>query len=310
MIGGIPSYTEKFLLDINKLQKRSVKAQEAITSGLKISRVSDAPDDISRLLGARSQLDSAIQTGLNLGRVKVEADTAEHALQSAVSLVERARNLASQGASGIQNAATRRQIADELQGVLERLVAVSATAVEGRFLFSGDADQAPPYQLDPNSPKGVSGYQGSPSTRKVADASGLQFSVGQSADNIFDAANDSDNVFLAINGMRRALLAVDNPPDPPDATIPTLQDALRNLGTAGTYLNQRLAGYGLVQNRVNESIDTTTHLELSLRQQLANIEEADLAEAAVELTQTSTNLNAAFQARAQTPRRSLFDVLG
>src|SRR5512140_258942 len=139
MIGGVPSYTEKFLLDIDRLQRRSVKAQESITSGLKISRVSDSPDDVSRLLGTRTQLDSAIQTGLNLGRVKVEVDTAEQALQVGVSLMERARTLASQGAGGSQNASTRRQVADELQGILERMVAVTSTAVEGRYLFSGDA---------------------------------------------------------------------------------------------------------------------------------------------------------------------------
>jgi flagellin-like hook-associated protein FlgL len=156
----------------------------------------------------------------------------------------------------------------------------------------------------------VSAYQGSASNRKVADANGLLFSTAQSADIIFDSADPELNVFGAVNGMRRALLAVDNPPDPPDPTIPAIAEALHRLDTAGRYLNQRLSTYGLIQNRVREALDGAAKLEISQRAQIAEIEEADLAQAAVELTQTRTNIEAALQARAANPRRSLFDVLG
>lgn len=310
MMRGIPSSTERFLIDINRLQKRSVKAQQQLASGLKISKVSDSPDEVSRLLSARANLESVLQTQQNLGRIKVEVDTAERALQNSVSLVERARTLGAQGSNDLQGAATRQQIADELQGILERLVTAAATAVEGRYVFSGDADQTPPYSLDLSMPNGVGSYQGAAANRKVADASGLLFSTGQSADLIFDSADAEQNVFGAVNGMRRALLAVDNPPDPPDPTIPTVSEALHRLDTASRYLNQRLSTYGLIQNRVRESLDGAARLEISQRAQIAGIEEADLAQAAVELTQTRTNLEAALQARATSPRRSLFDVLG
>lgn len=310
MMRGIPSSTERFLIDINRLQKRSVKAQQQLASGLKISKVSDSPDEVSRLLSARANLESVLQTQQNLGRIKVEVDTAERALQNSVSLVERARTLGAQGSNDLQGAATRQQIADELQGILERLVTAAATAVEGRYVFSGDADQTPPYSLDLSMPNGVGSYQGAAANRKVADASGLLFATGQSADLIFDSADAEQNVFGAVNGMRRALLAVDNPPDPPDPTIPTVSEALHRLDTASRYLNQRLSTYGLIQNRVRESLDGAARLEISQRAQIAGIEEADLAQAAVELTQTRTNLEAALQARATSPRRSLFDVLG
>ncbi|MCC6390023.1 MAG: hypothetical protein IT167_05430, partial [Bryobacterales bacterium] len=218
MLNGLPPSAEKFLIDVNRLQRRNERAQQQITSGLKLSKVSDRPDDISRLLSARAGLDRVHQVQLNLGRVKVEADSAENALENAVSLVERARVLASQGSGGQQNASARTQVAGELQGILERLVSVASTAVEGRYIFSGDNDQVAPYGLDPAAPGGVTAYQGAASTRQVADASGLQFTVAQTADNIFDSADPETNVFQAVNGMRRALLAVDNPPDPPDPT--------------------------------------------------------------------------------------------
>jgi flagellar hook-associated protein 3 FlgL len=247
---------------------------------------------------------------LNLGRVKTEVDTAEQTLQTAVALMDRARVLAAQGISGQQTASTRAQIATELEGVLERLVSAANVSVEGRYLFSGDNDQVAPYAIDTLVPSGVTPYQGTTSSRKIADASGLTFSAGTTADAIFDSPNADENVFAAVNGMRRALLAIDNPPFPADPTIPTLDEAMHNIGQAGLFLNQKLAGYGLIQNRVTEATAAASKLELSLRQQVANIEEADLAEAATALTQSKVGLEAAFQTRATTPRRSLFDYLG
>lgn len=309
MLNGLPPSAENFLSDIDRLSRRMERAQRQLTSGLKFSRVSDEPDDVSRLLSVRASLQRTEQTQLNLGRVKTEVDTAEKTLQQAVTLMDRARQLGAQGASGHQSKETRARVADELQSILERLVSSASVAVEGRYLFSGDNDQAAPYQLDNATPSGVGAYQGSASTRLVADSSGLTFSVAQTADLIFDSANPDEKVFDAVNGMRRALLAVDNPPDPPDPTIPTLEQALHNLGASSLYLSQRLASYGLFQNRVNESVEAATKFQLSLKQQLSNIEDADLTEAATELNQSRISLEAAFEARARTPRRSLFDFL-
>lgn len=310
MISGLPPSADKFLFDISQIQKRNERAQRQITSGLKLATPSDSPDDLTRLMEARAGLERVHQNQLNLGRVKTETDTAEKALDSAAKILDKARALATQGASGHQSAQTRQHVADELGGLLERLVAAASTAVEGRYIFSGDNDQVAPYTLDPAVPSGVSAYQGASSTRQIADASGTLFSAAFSADVIFDSANPDENVFLAVNGMRRALLAVDNPPNPPDPTIPGIEVALQNLGKASTFLNQKLAQYGAIQNRVQEASDLASRMEISLREQVVNIEEADLAEAALELTQSGTVLEAAFSARARSPRRSLFDYLG
>jgi flagellar hook-associated protein 3 FlgL len=310
MIQGIPTPVEKFLADVARLQRRAERAQQQLSTGLKLTKVSDSPDQVGSLLQLRAEAGRAAQANQNLGRVKTEVDTAEKALQSALRIFDRARVLTTQGANGLASAETRLHLATELEGLLERMVALTAANVEGRYIFSGDTDQAAPYQLDPTTANGVGPYLGASSTRQISDSSGFLFSIGQSADILFDSANADENVFFAINGARRALLAVDNPPNPPDPTIPTLEEALRNLGTATVYLNRHLASYGVIQNRVGEAIETATKLELDLKRQISSIEEADLVDATTELVTSRTNLETALQARASTPRRSLFDYLG
>src|SRR5690349_4305998 len=118
MTSGITPSTEQFLLSVDRLQRRSERAQRQITTGLKVESVSDSPDDVSRLLDARAGIERVKQTLQNLGRLQTEVDGSEKALENAVAVMDRARSLSSQGVNGLTSAETRRQVAGELQGLL------------------------------------------------------------------------------------------------------------------------------------------------------------------------------------------------
>jgi len=306
---GVTSATEQFLQDLSRIQRRMDRAQRQLTTGIRLSSVADDPDQVSTLLQRRADLHAASQTRDNLQRVKLEVDTAEQTLQEAIKLVEQARTLGTRGGGTYQEAGTRTQIAAELQSILERLVGLSARQVEGRYLFSGDKDMVAPYALDPLAPAGVSAYQGSASTRRIPDAEGTLLAIAKSADEIFDSSTAENNVFLAVNNLRRALLAMDTPPDPPDPTIPSIEQAIDNVGTALKHLNGQLYFYGITQTRITASINHAVELETSYRSQVAEIQEADLAEAASEFTQSKLALDAALTAKAQTTTKSLFNYL-
>src|SRR5258706_8693858 len=137
-----------FLHGMDRLLTRELRAQQQLTTGLRIANVSDDPDHIGSLMQVRTNLAQAQQTASNLGRVKTETDTAESALSNAVKLLENVSTLASQGQPTTQTAETRNQIAGEVGSVLEQMVAIANSSVDGRFIFSGDSDQTPPYTID------------------------------------------------------------------------------------------------------------------------------------------------------------------
>jgi Flagellin and related hook-associated proteins len=161
--------SESFLFDLSRTTQRLDRAQREITSGKRVSSVSDAPDQISALLQARSSLATNSQISLDLSRVKTEVDSAESAMAAAVTVVDRARVSGLQGATGTATDESRKTIADGLGDVLDQLIAITRTNVEGRFIFSGDSDQAEPYTLDLTQANPVSAYLGSASSRKVLD---------------------------------------------------------------------------------------------------------------------------------------------
>jgi flagellar hook-associated protein 3 FlgL len=300
MISSLDASAQSFLMGLQQIQQRVQRAQQELTTGLKINNVSDAPDQIAELWQTRSSLSQVQQIQSNLGQVQTETNTAESVLQSATTLMDRAATLGAQGANGTTDALTRQALAGELGSVLEQLVSTANTTVQGRYIFSGDSDQTAPYSIDLTQSSPISAYQGSPSTRQIQSGDGSLFSVGQNAQQIFDSPNAQQNVFVSVNNLRQALLNNDSA---------GINSAMSDVQNAGTYLNQQLAFYGTVQDRVTSALNFGQTYVTQLQSQLSGIQDADEAQAITEFTQAQTQLQAALTSRAQLPRTSLFNFL-
>ena len=301
MISSLNASNSEFLAQLNAIKGRMDKAQKQLSSGLRINDASDAPDQISELLSARSSLASTQTTNQNLSRVKTEVDSSESALQQASSAIERARVLGTQGANTAETVDTRKTLGDQIGAILEQLVGISRTSVEGRYIFSGDADQTAPYTVDLTQANPLSGYQGSPNaTRQVQHPNGTTFTVAETAQQIFDAPATSDNVFSSLVALRSALLNNDSA---------GISSALNTLGTASTYFERQLATYGTAQNKVADAASYGSSLELNLKTQISEIQDADLTQSILELNQALTAQKAALQAKSSVQPTSLFDFL-
>ena len=300
MIRALNVSSERFLSHLSQIQKRLEAAQRQISSGRKLATPSDDPDHVSAVLQARADLEQVRQIRKDLSRVKAEVDTAEQALQQTALLLDRVQTLGAQGINGTQTAATRGMIAVELEVIFGQLVNIARSSVDGRFIFSGDSDQVPPYTVDLTQPNGVSAYAGSAATRQTRHPSGTTFSIARTAQDIFDSANPGSSIFAAVNSLRAVLQNNDEA---------AMANAIGNVNGAANHLNQVLASYGSGQNQVKEALNVSSNLEVTLQSELSVIQDADLAAAILELQQGQTAQEAALTSRAQLPRGSLFDYL-
>lgn len=301
MIRSLDPSAEAFLTNVNRISERMELAQRRIATGKRVAAVSDDPDHISTILQARANLEWAGQTQANLGRVKAESDGAEQAVQSSVRMVERARVLGSQGLTGTASPETRRALALEVGGILEQLVGVTRTTIEGRYIFSGDSDQHPPYNIDLSQNPPVSPYAGGGVTRFIQHPNGTRFSVARTAQEIFDSPAEGANVFQALTALRAALEADD---------ASAIGTSLSSVITSLNHLNGQLSYYGTVQNKVAEALDFGSKLQLQLKTHLSQLEDSDLTEAILDLNLSQVQLQAALKAKASVPRTSLFDFIG
>lgn len=300
MIRSLDAATNRFLDNLRALNSRLERAQQQVASGRRVTAPSDAPDSVLSLVSAKAGLSRLAQIQANLNRFRTEVDGAEGVLQQAVKLYDRVRTLGVTGASGAQTETTRRGIADEIQSLLERMVGIANTQVDGRYVFAGNSDQTPPYALDWSGTPPWGSYQGSAATRTAIHPAGVTFRVSLDAQWIFDNPDPAVNVFSSIENLRQALLAGDES---------AMRTALEPLGNVAAHLNAALMFYGNVQTQVAEGLESASAMVLRLKTQIASIEDADLTEAIVELQQVRFTQEAALQVRASSPRRSLFDYL-
>jgi flagellar hook-associated protein 3 FlgL len=300
MITFLNARQSAFLADLDRIQARSERAQRQLSTGLRINTLSDYPDQIGTLLQARAELVSTEQTKANLTRTRTEVDSAENAVSNAIKAVERVRVLGAQGLTGTQSASSRSMISGEVEALFRQLVTIANTAIDGRYIFAGSADQAPPYAVDLNNASGATPYGGGAATRQVRDTSGVRMSVAHTAEEIFDSPTASRNVFQAVNSLRAALVANDEP---------GIRSATADLGTALEHMNEQLAYYGTVQNQIAEANTAADKKILSLQTQIADTEGADLAASILELQNADTHRQAALQAKGQEDSRTVFDFI-
>jgi flagellar hook-associated protein 3 FlgL len=302
MISNLTASSEAFLASTQRVQQRLENASRQASSGKRVNVASDAPSEIDTILQLRTDAARNTQIQENLSVAKADADAADGALSSATKIMDRARVLASQGATFTLDATGRQSIAGEVQSLLEQMVAVSRTTVQGRYIFGGDQDSTPPYSVNLTTDNGVARLTNSPATRRVEDSAGGSFAVDPlaTADPPVTVPS-ADNVFAALNNLRLGLLA---------NNTAKITAASASLQVASDHLNTALAFYGTVQNRIANATSYSSNYDLQLKTEMSQKEDADVTAAALVITQGNIQLQAAFQMQAKMPRTTLFDFMG
>lgn len=307
MITNIDPQSATFLNGIDRIESSISKASNEVSSGLQITQASDSPDQIGTLLQLRSNQAHNTQVISNLTLAQTNAQAADDALSSSIQLMDTATSLATQGATATANATTRASLAEQVQSILQQMVANSQTSVQGVFIFSGDQSGTPQYTWDPTQANPVVTQQTSASTQQIESPAGGTFQASLTAQQIFDdqdpvtGAPANDNVFNALNTLVTAL----NNNDTPGIT-----NSISLLQAASVHLNTSEAFYGNLEDQIQGANTYASNYDIQLQTQISNIQDADIPSAATELTEANTQLQAAMQMEGQLPHSSLFNYLG
>lgn len=320
MIQTFDATTEMFLSDLALSEARSSKDIQQLSSGYAVSCAADAPGDVVTLLQVQNQMAQTTQVSNNLSRLRNEVNTGESVLEESVSLLQQANVLGAQALGVGQTASTLQALAVQVRDLQQQIVGLSQTQVSGRYIFSGDNNQAPQYTMNPptdpltglaNPPvdpqTGVAQMFTTAETRQISDVSGATFTAAATAQEIFDQRDSggsptANNVFAALQQLYDGLMSG------PSAAN-GINQAIANIKTASVWLNNNLAFYGTVQNRISSSLTIAGKYQTQWTQQISGIRDADTAAVASDLTAARTQQTAALSAKANFPPQSLFDYL-
>jgi len=274
--------------------------ENELTTGKKLSQISDNPQDGARALTIRSSIAQNDQYLRNVDAGKAWLNATDDALNGVDQALLRAQELAVQGANDTLSAADRQGMAEEVDSLLGEMVQFGNATYAGSYLFNGAQTTTAPFSYA----SGVVSYMNADPT---AATRALQREIGPGTQiQVNTIGHDPttnqalfDVVFTALSNFKQSLLNSDT--SAIQASIQELQGAHQRLLDARESVGARI-------NQVAALGTQLTNLQTRLAQTQAGLEDADIVKAAMDYSQADVVRKAGLAASKSLPP-SLFDYL-
>ncbi|GAA0562672.1 flagellar hook-associated protein FlgL [Halomonas salifodinae] len=183
---------------LNRQQGAFLEIGQQIASGKRVSKPSDDPQAASRAVG----VDQAKAVTQQYMDARVSARNAlsqsESVLNSASDGITRAKTLLLQASSDTLGDVDRNSVASELKGLYESLLGqANSTDGNGRYLFGGYRDNAPPFAKDAG---GQVQYEGDTRNREQQIDASRKMPVTDSGADIFQSVHASADLLAKADG--------------------------------------------------------------------------------------------------------------
>jgi flagellar hook-associated protein 3 FlgL len=186
-----PRYNIRLVQDLSESSANLQALTSELSSGLKVSKLSDDPVAVSANTQLSSQLaglDSFVQTANTLqGRLQVTDST----LGEVVTQLTEALSVATEGANGTLNAANQAALAGRISGIRDQVLSLANTSYQGSFLFSGTQGQTAPFALAAGTNPPAAVYSGDLVTSTIDTPNGQSLTVNIPGATIFLAPGAS-----------------------------------------------------------------------------------------------------------------------
>ena len=278
------------------LSGRADTLQTQIATGHRLQAPSDDSVAYTRLRGLAQDSADATVAGKNLDLAASVLAQADSTLGAMAAQVQQASELAIQSRSGTQNAASRGATADQLDAVVQQLVALANTVdARGAAMFGGaDGEAAVTARAD----GGFTFASTMPSA--IPTGNGQSVQPGDTAARLF--AQGGGDTLSAITRLSAALRSNTDT----DATAAATADAL---AAGSTQLVGVQASLGARAARVEIDRAALTQAGTDREATRAGLEDTDVTAAITELQKTMTILQATQASFTKLQGLSLFDYL-
>lgn len=271
------------------------KAMLQMTTGKRVNVASDDPAAAAVQVQNSARSAQCDQFLRSMSSISSQLQTADSALSSAVTTLQRALTLGVEGANGTLSQQDRVSLAEEVQGISSQVMGIANQAYNGRFLFAGTADSTAPYVLDGNAPGGVK-YVGNDTVNQAEVDTGHTVAINQPGSKLFSVPGS--DIFEALNNLVGALQS--------GTGIDTATAALRD---AYDHLNAGRVFYGTTLTQLNSDQTFLQSEQLQLSQVTNDTVGVDMNQAATNLVNAENARNSALAAAARTSNLSLLDYL-
>jgi len=278
---------DSVIYNLGSISEEMNKANEIATTGKRINNLSDDPVGLTQSLNIRSALSNIEQMGRNISHGKSWLTASESALTSVQNIISDTKTLCVQMASGTTGADQRASAAVTVQNMLEEIVSLADTDVAGNYIFAGSKTDTIPFGQD-----GTYNGDNNPFSIKISKNSTVE--VGSDGQAVFG------NLFNTLSNLKTALESND---------LSGIQDAITHLDGHFDDITAQISDVGSKMNRMEIKDRIYLDLNFSNTERLSKIEDADIAEAIMNVSVAEFTYQAALASSSKVMTLTLVDYL-
>lgn len=275
--------TRSLLQSINTLRQSMDTIQSSIASGKQVVKASDDPEKYLQGTRFRHAISRNDQYLKNIDSAKSWINETLTSLDDLRNYIMNGKEIGIQGAD-ISNSGTRATLADNVNQIIEDVVATTNKSYLGRNMFAGTYTQGvTPFEFDGTSVT----YNGNSTsmTRQIGEALNVEI-------NVSGTQLESTGMFSALIDLRDALQ---------DGDTAGIQSALGDLDDAADGVNALSTALGAITNQLDLSKQHLEAANVNLKGYLSKVEDVDMAEAMTKYN----NREIAYQAALMTTSRAM-----
>jgi flagellar hook-associated protein 3 FlgL len=289
-------FTEAF----SRLQKGLQEASNQITSGKKINKPSDDPSGAKLVLSLEGR-------GAAIDAYRENISSALMSLKSTVANLTAVDDFLTQAQGIAQNAMSastdeRAGMAEIIQDISDQVLSLANDKVGGRYLFSGSSAGVKPFVAGstPSPPAPPYDYLGNGESMQLNVGKNLSEAYNLPGDVIFLGTGGGVDMFQTLQDLKTALLADDSS---------AIAAASGNFDGAGEQVQDAVQKAGIMSYNIETADSRLVDQRNSITTQIEGIENADVAEQAMELQMQSLALDVSYDAAFRTSQLSLLNFL-
>jgi flagellar hook-associated protein 3 FlgL len=281
--------------DLGAALSRFQDLQDQASDQKRIHKLSDAPSDAVSVLRYQAQQKDWGAWQRSADDASTWASNTDSSLQSATSLMQRAKTLATTAVNGAMGSDSRAALADEIDSIRSQLVDIANTNVGGRALFAGLQNTAV------TQVNGVWTFTGDSEAVKRQIGSSSTIRVNADGAQVFGfTAGPGQDIFSVLDQLSADVRSGNT------TAIATDQN---NMDARYSGLTQALGTVGALENTITTQQSLATSTVGTLQQQQSNLEDADLPSTILQLNQAQVAYQAALGATAKANLPSLISYL-
>lgn len=287
----------QLLVNLNQVNSERQLYYNQISTGKQLVKPSDNPTGTAKILQLNKMLKQSEVYQKNIDDARAFLTATEASLTAVNESIQEALIVGLEGANDTNGKEERNILADEVDYIIDRVLAEANRQYGTKYLFGGTAIDQPPFEMiDPDNVNmtnedAIDGFH----MREILKGDEVQINFSGK-----DVFIENNNTFESLINLRDALR---------NNNSEEIQSAYEQLKDVSTQITNYISKAGIRYDHVNDVENTLIEFDLELKQLKSAIEDADITEAAVNFESLDTLYQANLQFGARILNMTLLDYL-